>query len=175
MKNPCYGPEDEKGYKARFDELRDTLPHTFSGFEYDVEHSFYDLSKEQRRELLEELHADGSLKLWLASFAEIFVDEQASREVSEFVREKMCERLKDPKLIETLVPTPDDYGFGTHRVPLENGYLEVYHRDNVEAVLWVRNNEIQEIVPEGTRLADGTIYELDVTILLQASTPAPAP
>ena len=164
MKTPCYGPEDEKGYKARFNELRDTLPHTFSGFEYDVEHSFYDLSKEQRRELLEELHADGSLKLWLASFAEIFVDEQASREVSEFVREKMCERLKDPKLIETLVPTPDDYGFGTHRVPLEDGYLEVYHRDNVEAVC-VRNNEIEEIVPEGVKLADGTIYELDVIIL----------
>lgn len=164
MKTPCYGPEDEKGYKARFEELRDTLPHTFSGFEYDAEHSFYDLTKEERREVLEEIYADGSLKLWLASFAEIFVDEQASREVSEFVREKMCERLKDPKLIETLVPTPDDYGFGTHRVPLEDGYLEVYHRDNVEAVC-VRHNEIQEIVPEGVKLADGTVHELDVIIL----------
>src|SRR5699024_3465722 len=164
MKTPHYGTEEEKAYKARFEELCDALPHTFSGFEYDFEVSFHDLTKAERRERLEEIHANGSLKLWLASFPEIFFEEEASREVSEFVREKMCERLKDPELIETLVPTPDDYGFGTHRVPLEDGYLEVYHRDNVEAIS-VRNNQIKEVVPEGIKLEDGTVHELDMIIL----------
>ena len=114
--------------------------------------------------MLEEIHADGSLKLWLASFVEIFLDPQVSAEVSAFVAEKMKARLQDPALIDLLVPKPEDYGFGTHRVPLETSYLEVYHRPNVTAVS-VRDNPIAEITPEGVRLADGTVHALDVIIL----------
>ena len=51
MKSPAYGPEEQAAYKSRFDELKATIPHTFT------------------------------------------------------------------------------YGFGTHRVPLERNYLEVYHRE----------------------------------------------
>jgi len=164
MKNPKYGPQEESWYKARFDELKGNLPNTFTGFEYDFENKWADLTPERRREVLEEIHADGSLKLWLASFAEMFFDEEVSKEISQFVREKMTERLKDPKLIEILVPKEGDYGFGTHRVPLEVNYLEAYLRDNVEAIN-VRENPVSEIVPEGVKLEDGTVYDLDVIIL----------
>ena len=163
MKNPRFGPEDVAAYKARFPELRDTLPYTFTGFEYDFEHSYADLTPEQRRELLEEIYENGSLKLWLASFAEMFFDEAVNEEVSEFVREKMRARLRhDPYLCDVLVPT--DYGFGTHRVPLETDYLEVYHRPNVELV-GVRDNPIVRVLPQGLQLEDGTVHELDVIIL----------
>lgn len=164
MKNPKYGPEEAARYKGRFQELQGNLPRTFSGFEYDFENNWADLSPEQRTRVLEDIHADGSLKLWLASFAEIFFDEAVSEEVSEFVRGKMCARLKDPKLIDVLVPTKSDYGFGTHRVPLETQYLETYLRDNVEAVS-VRKNPIAEIVPEGVKLQDGTVYPVDAIIM----------
>lgn len=162
MRNDSYDEAGTAAYKARFEELRENLPHTFTGFEYDFEHVWAEETPERRREILEEIYADGSLKLWLASFAEIFFDEQISDEVSEFVREKMRARLKDPELIDALVPT--DYGFGTHRVPLETGYLEVYHQDNVDLVS-VRTNPIAEILPRGLRLADGSEYDLDVLIL----------
>lgn len=162
MKNPDYGPSEQAWYKDRFEELRATLPHTFSGFEYDFEHEWAAYTPQRRREILEEIYQDGSLKLWLASFGEMFFDEQVSEEVSEFVREKMRERLKDQRLIDILVPT--DYGFGTHRVPLEQGYLEVYHRDNVTLV-GVRDNPIARITPDGIQLTDGTVHELDVIIL----------
>ncbi len=105
MKNPKYGPADVEAYKARFEELRKTLPHTFTGFEYEFQHRWPDLTPAQRREVLETVYENGSLKLWLASFAEIFFDEAVSEEVSEFVREKMRARLKDPKLCELLIPT----------------------------------------------------------------------
>jgi len=162
MKNPHFGLSEVKAYKDRFEELKATIPHTFTGFEYDFQHRWADCTPEQRREILEDIHANGSLKLWLASFAEMFFDPEVSEEISEFVREKMRERLKDPKLIELLVPT--DYGFGTHRVPLETNYLEVYHRPNVTAVP-VKDNPIVEIVPEGIRLADGTVHELDIIVM----------
>ena len=164
MKNPKYGPDEAAWYKGRFEELQQNLPRTFTGFEYDFEHTWAELSPARRREVLEEIYADGSLKLWLASFAEMFFDEAVSAEISQFVRDKMIERLKDPKLIDTLVPKAGDYGFGTHRVPLETQYLEAYLRDNVEAIN-VRDNPIHEIVAEGVKLEDGTVYPLDVIIM----------
>ena len=164
MKNPKYGPDEASWYKGRFDELKTNLPRTFTGFEYDFENTWAELTPEQRLAVLEDIHADGSLKLWLASFAEMFFDEEVSAEISEFVRQKMIARLKDPKLIDILVPKPGEYGFGTHRVPLETDYLEAYLRDNVEAVS-VRDNPIAEIVPEGVKLADGTVYDLDVIVM----------
>ena len=162
MKNPKYGAVEQAWYKSRFEELRSTIPRTFTGFEYDFEHAWAACTPEQRREVLEEIYEDGSLKLWLASFGEIFFDEEVSEAVSEFVRDKMRARLKDQRLIDILVPS--DYGFGTHRVPLERGYLEVYHRENVELV-GVRSNPIVRIRPEGIELADGSVHELDVIIM----------
>ena len=161
MKNPAF---DEKGevYKKRFEELREVLPRTFTGFEYDFGPSWAELTPEGRRARLEDIHADGSLKLWLASFAEIFFYEDISEEVSAFVREKMRERLVDERLCDLLIPK--DYGFGTHRVPLEMGYLEVYRRPNVTAVN-CRETPIARIVPEGVEMADGTVHTLDVIIL----------
>ena len=161
MKNPAFDAAGEV-YKNRFEELREVLPRTFTGFEYDFGPSWAELTPEQRRARLEDIHADGSLKLWLASFAEIFFYEDISEEVSEFVREKMRERLVDERLCDLLIPK--DYGFGTHRVPLEMGYLEVYRRPNVTAVN-CRETPIARVVPEGIEMADGTVHELDVIVL----------
>jgi len=162
MKNPKYGPSDVEAYKDRFDELRSTLFNTFTGFEYDFEVAWADLTPEQRLERLETLYEDGSLKIWLAGFAEILSQQDVSEEVSEFVRGKMRERLKDPELIETLVPT--EYGFGTRRVPLDTGYLEAYRRDNVHAVN-LRKTAISHIEAKGIRMQDGTLHELDVIVM----------
>jgi len=163
MKNPKYGPKDVEVYKERFKELQQTLPHTFTGFEYDFTNGAWkDLTPEQRNEVLERIWNEGSLRLWLASFSEMFFEQEVSDAISEFVRNKMRERLKDPQLCDTLIPT--DYGFGTHRVPLETHYLEAYHQPNVELVS-VKNNPIARITPEGIQLADGTVYELDVIVL----------
>jgi cation diffusion facilitator CzcD-associated flavoprotein CzcO len=163
MNNPSYGPAEAAAYKERFAELRELLPRTFSGFEYDFENGpWSDLSPARRREILEANWKDGSLKLWLATCSELFFESDVSEEISEFVSEKMSERLKDPRLCELLIPT--DYGFGTHRVPLESNYLEVYHQPNVELVS-VKANPIKEVTPKGIKLADGTEYELDILIL----------
>jgi acetone monooxygenase (methyl acetate-forming) len=163
MKNPKYGPQEVEAYKARFKEFREVLPHSFTGFEYDFTNgNWKDLTPAERHAVLEKIWDEGSLRLWLASFVEMFFEEDVSEEISEFVRNKMRARLKDPKLCETLIPT--DYGFGTHRVPLESNYLEAYHQSNVELVS-VKDNPIERITPDGLRLADGAEYGFDVIIL----------
>jgi cation diffusion facilitator CzcD-associated flavoprotein CzcO len=162
MRNPSYGAEEVSWYKGRFEELRDKIPHTFAGFEYEFEHKWSELSPEQRLEVIEAAHADGSLRLWLGAFDELFFEADVAAEFSEFVRAKMRARLKDPALHELLIPT--DYHFGSHRVPLESNYLEAYNRNNVQAIS-VRDNPITAVVPEGLQLADGTVHEFDVVIL----------
>jgi acetone monooxygenase (methyl acetate-forming) len=161
MKNPKFTAEDQDAYKSKFEWLAKRLPHTFTGFEHDFEHVWANSTPEQRRAVLEETWEDGSLKFWLASFGELFFDAEVSEQVSEFVREKMRARLKDPLLCDILIPK--DYGFGTHRVPLENGFLEAFLRPNVEVVS-VRDNRIERVTPNGLQLADGTEHAFDVLI-----------
>ena len=147
MKNPKYGPADAAAYKARFDELRNTLPHTFTGFEYDFEHRWADLTPEQRREVLEEIY-----ERRLAEAVARLVRRDVLRRGGERgglrvrAREDARAAARTRRLCELLIPT--DYGFGTHRVPLETNYLEVYHRPNVE-VVGVRDNPIERVVAGG--------------------------
>jgi cation diffusion facilitator CzcD-associated flavoprotein CzcO len=161
MKNPKLTPEDQAAYKAKFEWFTKRLPHTFTGFEHDFEHAWADLTPEQRLTVLEEVWQDGSLKFWLASFGELFFDAEVSEQISEFVREKMRARLKDPRLCDILIPK--DYGFGTHRVPLETGFLETFLRPNVEVVS-VKDNPIERVTPNGLLLRDGTEHAFDVLI-----------
>jgi cation diffusion facilitator CzcD-associated flavoprotein CzcO len=55
-----------------------------------------------------------------------------------------------------------DHPFGTKRVPLENGYYEVYNRDNVRLVD-LREAPIERITPTGIRTTGGD-HCLDVII-----------
>ena len=164
MRNPKYSKEDWEKWGAQFHQLKKRVRETFAGFDYDFDAGpWAEKSPEERQAVLEQLWEDGSLAMWLASFPEMFFDEQVNEVVSEFVRIKMRERLQSkPDLCNLLIPT--DYGFGTHRVPLENKYLEVYLQPNVEAVD-CKQSPIERIVPEGIQTADGKIHEVDIIVL----------
>ena len=164
MRNPKYSKEDWEKWGTQFHQLKKRVRETFAGFDYDFDAGpWAEKSPEERQAVLEQLWEDGSLAMWLASFPEMFFDEQVNEVVSEFVRIKMRERLQSkPDLCNLLIPT--DYGFGTHRVPLENKYLEVYLQPNVEAVD-CKQSPIERIVPEGIQTADGKIHEVDIIVL----------
>ena len=164
MRNPKYSKEDWEKWGTQFHQLKKRVRETFAGFDYDFDAGpWAEKSPEERQAVLEQLWEDGSLAMWLASFPEMFFDEQVNEVVSEFVRIKMRERLQSkPDLCNLLIPT--DYGFGTHRVPLENKYLEVYLQPNVEAID-CKQSPIERIVPEGIQTADGKIHEVDIIVL----------
>jgi len=164
MRNPKYSKEEWARYGARFHLLKQRVRQTFAGFDYDFENEpWANLTPDERTAILEKFWADGSLSMWLATFPEMFFDESVNTVVSEFVRGKMRKRLRnDPYLCKLLIPS--DYGFGTHRVPLENKYLEVYLQDNVKAVD-CRATPIEQIVPEGIMTSNGEVHEADVIIM----------
>ncbi|MBR1223171.1 NAD(P)/FAD-dependent oxidoreductase [Bradyrhizobium sp. U87765 SZCCT0131] len=166
MKNPKYAQADWDRWSGQFQQLRTRVRATFAGFNYDFENRpWAELTPGERTQVLETYWNDGSLSVWLATFPEMFFDEAVNAVVSEFVRDKMRQRLHgDPALCDLLIPTQADYGFGTHRVPLETKYLEVYLQDNVVGVN-CRRTPIERIVPEGIQTSDGTVHEADVIIL----------
>jgi cyclohexanone monooxygenase len=102
----------------------------------------------------------GGFGLWLANYNDIFFTREANDTISEWLREKIQERVDDPVTAEKL--TPRDHAFGTKRVPLETNYYEAFNRDNVELVN-VRDAPIQEITPTGLRTHDGE-YTFDVLV-----------
>ena len=162
IKNPRYTDADRAAIRARYPETRQAIWNTFVGFDLPgEERPYFSIPPEERRQILERLWDDGSLRLWVAGFLEIFFDQKVNDEISDFVREKIRVRIKDPQMAEKLLPR--DHGFGTRRVPLENGYFEVYNRPNVDLVdLHVA--PIECITPNGIRTSAGEI-PLDVIIL----------
>lgn len=163
MKNQTYNDADRAQLKARFHEIKALTRNSFVGFDFDFTYgSYHEASAQDRLKVLEMLWNDGSLALWAGSYGEIFTDDAVNKEVSEFVRGKMSDRIKDPDLIKKLVPT--DYGFGTRRVPLDTRYLEAFLLPHVE-IIDIKSAPIERIVPTGVQTADGKIHELDVLIL----------
>ena len=162
MNNYEYSDEERKEHKARAAEYAKTVHHTFTGFDFDLTNgSWYDHTPEKRLEILEEMWAHGSLRMWVGTFPEVLSDKEVSHEISEFVRAKIRARINDPKIAEKLVPTT--FGFGTARVPLENGYYDAFNRDNVELVD-VSESPIEGFTETGLKTATNE-YELDVVIL----------
>ena len=162
MINPRYNDADRTAIRAQYPETRKAIWTTFAGFDQQSQtRAYFSIPAEERREILETLWADGTLKIWVGAFNEIFFDPAVSDEISEFVREKIRARIVDPKVAEKLLPK--DHGFGTRRVPLENGYFTSFNRPNVDLVD-LHATPIECITERGIRTSAGEI-ELDVIIL----------
>jgi acetone monooxygenase len=162
IRNPKLGDVERAALRARYPETRKRVFETFVGFDVDLnERSYGDLTPEERQSTLDALWADGSLNFWLSGFREVFFDPEINEVQSRFVREKIRARINDPKVAEKLIPK--DHGFGTKRVPLENGYFEVYNRPNV-ALVDIREEPIERITQTGLATTKRE-YPLDVLIL----------
>ena len=162
IRNPRYTEAEKRAQHERYAALKKKVWHTFVGFDWELDtRKWSDLSKEERQELLETYWADGSLRMWVGGFQEFLSDPAANAEVSEFVRNKIRARVRDPETAAKLLPTT--YPFGTHRVPLENGYFETYNRPNVHLVD-IKADPIKELTPTGLR-TQAAEYPLDVLIL----------
>jgi cation diffusion facilitator CzcD-associated flavoprotein CzcO/acetyl esterase/lipase len=115
----------------------------------------------ERNAILEERWARDAY-VFIESFPELLTDAQVNECVSEYVREQIRARVKDPAVAALLCP--NDHPIMTKRIVLENGYYEIFNQDNVDLVD-IRANPIEQITVSGVRLADGTELEFDVLIM----------
>ncbi len=161
LSNGPISDEEMAQIRGRYEEIFETCARTPGGFEHEPDRrGFYNLTKEERIEFWDSLYGTPGFALWLRNFTEIFVDEDANAEFSEYIANRIRERVKDPILAEKLIPK--DHGFGVQRVPMETHYYEVYNRDNVELVD-ISETPIEEILPLGIRTSE-QIIELDLIV-----------
>src|SRR5690606_890585 len=105
-----------------------------------------EVTEEEREAFWEELYAGPGFGIWQGNLRDMLVDREANRLISDFVANKIRQRVTDPEVAEKLIPK--DHGFGTRRVPQETHYYEVYNRPNVELVS-ILETPIQRITPTG--------------------------
>ncbi|MSP43203.1 MAG: NAD(P)/FAD-dependent oxidoreductase [Alphaproteobacteria bacterium] len=148
-------------FKTNYDAMFKRCNETFSGMIHEFDpRSALEVTPAEREALFEKLYNTPGFALWLGNFSDIMSNPEANRLISEFVANKIRQRVKDPKLAEKLVPR--DHGFGLRRVPMETGYYETFNQPNVTLVD-VRESPIQRITPNGIQTGDRE-YELDIII-----------
>ena len=161
LNNGPISDQEMQAIRARYDEIFETCLRTPGGFEHEPDRrGFYEVSREDRVALWDRLYAEPGFGIWLCNFREIFTDEVANAEFSEYIAGRIRQRVTDPAVAEQLIPK--DHGFGIQRVPLETRYYEAYNRDNVHLVN-IQETPIERITPTGIRTSKGD-YEFDVIV-----------
>ncbi|MDP6952879.1 MAG: NAD(P)/FAD-dependent oxidoreductase [Alphaproteobacteria bacterium] len=139
--------------RERYDEIFEICSRSPGGFIHEPDRrGFYEVSREERLALWDRLYEEPGFGIWLQNFREIFMDEAANAEFSDYIADRIRRRVKDPAVAEKLIPR--DHGFGIQRVPLETFYYEAYNRDNVTLVD-IGETPIEEITAQGIRTSAG--------------------
>jgi cation diffusion facilitator CzcD-associated flavoprotein CzcO len=161
LNNGPISQADMADIRSRYDEIFATCAQTPGGFVHGPDRrGFHSLSREQRIALWDRLYDEPGFGIWLANFAEIFMDEQANAELSAYIADRIRQRVHDPAVAEKLIPR--DHGFGVQRLPLESGYYEAYNRENVHLVD-LGETPIERVTETGIRTRERD-YELDLIV-----------
>ncbi|MDA3037943.1 MAG: NAD(P)/FAD-dependent oxidoreductase [Actinomycetota bacterium] len=161
LNNAAISDEEMAAIRARYDEIFANCAKSPGGFEHVPDRrGFWSLTAEERRQTWDELYDQPGFAILSANFLEIFFDEAANNEMSEYIADRIRRRVNDPVVAEKLIPK--DHGFGMQRLPLETRYFEAYNRDNVKLVS-LAETPIERFMPTGIQTTDAA-YELDVIV-----------
>jgi cation diffusion facilitator CzcD-associated flavoprotein CzcO len=153
--------EEQARIKDSYPEIFRRCQETFSCFMHTPDpRGTFEVSKEEREAFYEQLYASPGFGIWVGNFKDMLTDRAANKEISDFVANKIRQRVKDPKVAEMLIPK--NHGFGTRRVPLESRYYEVYNQPNV-LLVDSKATPIRRITPTGIETSDAH-YEFDIII-----------
>ncbi|MGQ0698427.1 MAG: flavin-containing monooxygenase [Panacagrimonas sp.] len=160
--NAPVAPEQRRWNAENWQQIRAKSRDRFLGAPYESpEPSALAATPEQRRARYDRLWNEGGFRILASGYGDLLTDEKANDTLSDYVRERIRARMRDPKVADLLCPT--DHPYGTKRPALETDYFVTYNRDNVTLVD-VRSAPIEEITIRGIRTG-GCEYELDVIVL----------
>jgi len=141
-------PEAERYAKSHIPERREALRWSDSG--YLIEHNPEPIDDKPADEIERELERrwrQGGFNM-LHVYDEILKDRKTNEIVADFIRAKIRERVKDPRVAEKLCPS--NHPFGTKRPCVDIDYFETFNRDNVELVD-IRETPIETFTGAGLR------------------------
>ncbi|WP_108788637.1 NAD(P)-binding domain-containing protein [Erythrobacter sp. Alg231-14] len=161
LNNAPISPDEMDDIRSRYDEIFEICNQSQGGFcHLPLRREFADTTPQERLAFWDELYERRGFALLLANYRETFLEEGANRQLSEYVAQRIRQRVNDPKVAETLIPK--DHGFGMRRLPLETRYFEAYNRPNVTLVD-LNHDPINSIDSAGIQTA-ANHYDLDLII-----------
>jgi len=161
LRNRPITDEEQRKIKASYDEIFAKCQQSYSCFLHTTDpRGTFEVSPEEREAFLESLYESQGFGMWQGNFRDMLTNREANKIISDFVADKIRQRVKDPKVAEKLIPK--NHGFGTRRVPMETHYYEVYNQPNVELVDLLET-PIERITPTGLKTTDRA-FEFDMII-----------
>lgn len=154
-------PAYRKWVNENYDEIWDGVWNSVTGFGiHESTVPLASVSPEKREQIFEDLWQQGNgFRFMFGGFCDITTDKEANEAACRFIKKKIAQIVKDPEKARKLMPK-DAYA----RRPLcDAGYYQCFNRDNV-SIADLSETPIEAIVPEGIKMADGTVYELDLII-----------
>ena len=117
-------------------------------------------TRDQRRALYEELWQRGGFRFFTDGYGDVATSEEANAILSDFMRDKIREIVKDPETARKLMP---DFYVMTKRPILDDGYFECFNRSNVTLVD-LREDPIERFTPRSVVTRSGE-HEIDMLVL----------
>lgn len=164
LNNELITPLEMAEIKGEYDAIWKKTKSTRGGFVHGpIMASAKDFTAQERHAWYETLYRRRGFARLYTNFTEVVRNKEYNAEFSEFLANKIRERVTDPAVAEKLIPT--DHGFGQRRPPYESRYYEVYNQANVELVD-TSATPMQEITELGVRTSD---RELEFDIIIYAT------
>ncbi|KAK4863854.1 hypothetical protein LT330_010460 [Penicillium expansum] len=161
LRNAPLTPEEMNEIRSRYPEIFRKCAESWHCFMHVPDkRSTFDLNPEDREAFWEELYAQRGFAKWMSNFGDINTSKEANALFSEFIANKIRERVHDPVTAEILIPKC--HGFGTKRVPMETRYFEAYNQPNVRLVD-VKSNPIECVTESGIKTKDES-FEFDMIV-----------
>jgi len=161
LNNGPISQDEMNAIRAGYDKILATCDKSQGGFVHLPDRRGFDaVTEAERKELWDDLYDRRGFALLLANFPETFLEDGPNTALSNYVADRIRQRVKDPAVAEKLIPT--DHGFGMKRLPLETNYFEAYNRDNVH-LIDITETPIKTVTPQGIQTADQH-HDLDVII-----------
>ena len=161
LQNRKIGKAEMQEIRANYDKIFRRCAESSSCFLHTPDpRKTFDVPEDERRAFWDQQFNAPGFAMWIGGFSDMLMDRAANDAVSEFVAEKIRERVDDRKVAEML--TPKDHGFGTRRVPQETFYYEAFNQPNVELVS-ILETPIERITETGIKTTDRT-FEFDMII-----------
>ncbi|KAK5227800.1 hypothetical protein LTR47_008371 [Exophiala xenobiotica] len=137
----------------------------YNGFLYQWrEDKTFDHNDKERDEFYWTLWKMGGFRFLMNNYYDMTRENTANQQAYNFWRDRVRERVHDPRKAELLAPWERPHLFGGKRLSLEQDFYDHFNKPNVD-VVDVRNNPIKRFVSDGIIQEDGTFHKLDIVAL----------
>jgi cation diffusion facilitator CzcD-associated flavoprotein CzcO len=161
-RNGKVDPELVATRKADYDGIVNRIRTSGFGFELSfIPKSAMEATAEERERVFDRLWDQGGFAFPLANYEDMLSSEDANDLISDYLRRKIRQAVKDPAVAEKLVPK--GYPYATKRPPLDSNYYETFNKDSVLLVDAATDGATEEITENGIR-AGGKEYEFDIIV-----------